>query len=91
MEHPALAGHFPGHPVVPGVVLLDAVLAELARRQGAAVRVSALPSVKFLAPLKPGQDFEIGLDERAGGQAGFTVTAGGERLATGSLRYARTG
>jgi hypothetical protein len=76
---------------VPGVVLLDAVLAELARRHGAAVRVSALPSVKFLAPLEPGREFEIEIDERAPGQAGFAVTAGGERLATGSLRYQPAG
>lgn len=89
-DHPSLAGHFPGHPVVPGVVLLDAVLAELGRRRGAALRVSALPNVKFLAPLAPGQDFEIDFDERAPGQTGFTLTANGQRLVTGSLRYEGT-
>jgi 3-hydroxymyristoyl/3-hydroxydecanoyl-(acyl carrier protein) dehydratase len=25
-DHPALAGHFPGHPIVPGALLLDEVL-----------------------------------------------------------------
>jgi 3-hydroxyacyl-[acyl-carrier-protein] dehydratase len=30
-EHPALPGHFPGYPIVPGVVMLDLVLAEVTR------------------------------------------------------------
>ena len=25
-DHPALAGHFPGHPIVPGALLLDEAL-----------------------------------------------------------------
>lgn len=28
-DHPAFAGHFPGHPIVPGVLLLDRVLRAL--------------------------------------------------------------
>jgi 3-hydroxymyristoyl/3-hydroxydecanoyl-(acyl carrier protein) dehydratase len=28
-EHPALAGHFPGSPIVPGVVLLDEMVRAL--------------------------------------------------------------
>ena len=33
-DHPALAGHFPGNPIVPGVVLLDLAIRALARRGG---------------------------------------------------------
>jgi len=54
-DHPALPGHFPGKPVVPGVVLLDRVLA-VARGLGP---VSGLPQVKFLKVLRPGAEFRI--------------------------------
>ncbi|MFZ2650402.1 MAG: AMP-binding protein [Burkholderiaceae bacterium] len=55
--HRALPGHFPGHPVVPGVVLLAEVmeaalaLPELAARIGPQPRIAV---VKFLAPVTPG-------------------------------------
>jgi len=86
-NHPCLAGHFPGHPIVPGVVLLDAVLVTLAEQAGGVVRVTGLPSVKFLAPLQPDQEFETTLRFRQPGQAQFDVTAAGARLATGSLTF----
>jgi 3-hydroxyacyl-[acyl-carrier-protein] dehydratase len=56
--HPSLPGHFPGTPIVPGVVLLDEILAGLTEwRRGS--RVTAIHAVKFLAPLKPQQPFTI--------------------------------
>lgn len=61
-DHPSLPGHFPGRPVVPGVVLLDRVLALLELRHpklaGVALR---LPQVKFLQPLLPGEEAAIDL------------------------------
>jgi len=84
-SHPALPGHFPGHPVVPGVVLLEAVLAALPPQAGAAVRVTGIPAVKFLAPLLPEQEFEIVFNARRPGQMAFEVLANGAKLATGTL------
>ncbi|MEY2493038.1 MAG: 3-hydroxyacyl-[acyl-carrier-protein] dehydratase [Verrucomicrobiota bacterium] len=57
-DHPSLAGHFPGAPIVPGVVILDEVAAVLAesRRECQLTRICA---AKFLLPLKPGQPFTI--------------------------------
>lgn len=55
--HPALPGHFPGDPIVPGVVLLDHVAACLER---AGFSLAKLSMVKFLAPLRPGEEAVLG-------------------------------
>ena len=33
-DHPAFAGHFPGTPILPGVVLLDSALQAIAAATG---------------------------------------------------------
>lgn len=86
-SHPALPGHFPGHPVVPGVVLMDAVVAELARHLGRTVRVTGFPAVKFLAPLSPEQECSVTFSPGRPGQAGFEISAAGATLASGSVSY----
>ena len=68
--HPALPGHFPGHPIVPGVLLLDYVLtgvtAELNRP------VTILQKVKFVAPLLPDELATVACDA-SGDQLIFSV------------------
>lgn len=54
-DHPAYAGHFPGQPILPGVVLLDAALHALATQQGLAGDVVQLNAAKFLSPVRPGE------------------------------------
>jgi len=87
IRHPALPGHFPGHPVVPGVVLLDAVVNALPVHAGGVVRVTGFSAIKFLAPLAPEQEFEIVLVAKRPGQSSFKILAGGETLVSGTLAY----
>ena len=57
-NHPTLPGHFPGSPLVPGVVILDEVLAALIEwRQD--LQLTGIRMVKFLAPLQPERAFTI--------------------------------
>lgn len=64
-DHPAFAGHFPGQPVVPGVVLLGEVIETLqtALRDGCPGRSLAVPvqisAVKFISPVGPGARLRI--------------------------------
>ncbi len=53
-----LDGHFPGRPVVPGVVLLDAVV--VAAGLAAPFRIERC---KFLRPCLPGQPLTVDLDD----------------------------
>ncbi len=57
-DHPAFAGHFPGQPILPGVVLLDAALHALAAQQGMPGPLQ-LKSVKFLSPVQPGETLAL--------------------------------
>ena len=72
-DHPALPGHFPGDPIVPGVVLLHEVLSALPQAMN-------IPWAKFHAPLMPGEEFSIRID----GQR-FSVHCGGTLIASGGL------
>lgn len=84
-DHPCLPGHFPGRPLVPGVVILDRVLDAVEAAHGALGPVR-LPQVKFLQPLLPGEDAQVELVQ-AGDAARwrFRVLRGDTVLATGEL------
>ena len=56
--HPSLPGHFPGMPVVPGVVFLSFILDEV-RRQLPLVHVTGVRKLKFLQMLLPQQPFVV--------------------------------
>ena len=79
-------GHFPGNPVVPGAVILDAVLrhAEVVRRLGCSTW--DVRSAKFAAPLRPGEAMRIELEPGAGGELAFTCYCAERRIASGVVR-----
>ena len=82
-DHPSLPGHFPGHPVVPGVVVLEQVLAEIERTHGAPGSLR-LPQVKFVQPLLPGESAEIELTGEAP-RWKFRVLRGDTLIASGEV------
>ena len=61
-DHPALPGHFPGRPVIPGVVLLAQMQALLATHLATPFQLQSLPTVKFLQPVLPNQALQLGIE-----------------------------
>ena len=82
VDHAVFPGHFPGAPVVPGVLLLAQVLDAADRWLGAAVHPVRLRQAKFPAPWLPGMPVQATL-EREGSQLRFTVACGDQTLALG--------
>lgn len=84
-DHPALAGHFPGNPIVPGVVILDRVIQSLMDWKPDR-RLTGMPTVKFLVPLSPQQAFTIRLVEAGSGRVRFEcLQDDGQSLVQGVL------
>ncbi len=83
-DHPSLPGHFPGRPLVPGVVLLDRVLDAIEAVHGVAPGAMALPRVKFMQPLLPGEAARVELDGAAP-RWRFKVLRGDVLLASGEV------
>ena len=84
-DHPAFAGHFPGIPILPGVILLDTVLHAVAAETGIALDICQISSVKFLSPASPGDELVIQHTLSASGTIRFDVVAGMRKIASGSI------
>jgi len=84
-DHPSLAGHFPGAPIVPGVVILDEVAAALAEWRKDCL-LTGIRAVKFVLPLKPEQPFTICLTAKgAKTEVDFCCRVDGRMVVEGRL------
>jgi len=72
-EEPFFRGHFPGEPLVPGVILAEALAQTAgiaAGEQGKAFRLTAIKGMKFAAPARPGEVIRLAA-RKVGGVAGL--------------------
>ena len=85
IEHPAFAGHFPGSPILPGVVLLDVALHAVASASGIDLDQCEISSVKFLSPALPGDELVIEHTLTANDMLKFDIWSGNRKIANGSI------
>jgi 3-hydroxyacyl-[acyl-carrier-protein] dehydratase len=84
-EHPALVGHFPGAPIVPGVLLLDEMVRAAEAQSVTPARHWRIGSAKFLKPVRPGETLTLVHEALPNGSLRFFVARGGEAVAHGLL------
>ena len=85
-DHPAYAGHFPGNPMAPGVVLLDLALAAIGGQAGLDLARCTLANVKFHSPARPGEPVMLRYAGQPNGTLRFELDSNGRKLASGVLR-----
>ncbi|MGH8306329.1 MAG: hypothetical protein ACRETG_12040, partial [Steroidobacteraceae bacterium] len=83
--HPALAGHFPDAPILPGVLLLDETVRAVESAGVSATRWQ-IGAAKFLKPVRPGETLILEHEPLPNGSIRFAVTSAGRPVARGVLR-----
>jgi 3-hydroxyacyl-[acyl-carrier-protein] dehydratase len=84
-DHPALPGHFPGDPLVPGVLIIDRVIEAAEQWLGTGIHVGQMSYAKFVAPLRPGDRAEVTLSLDAS-VLSFAVRSNDGLVSRGTLR-----
>ncbi len=67
-DHPFFEGHFPGHPILPGVVTLGWMMMAAERLLGHPVGSVELLNVKFQVVILPGTALELTLARKPAGR-----------------------
>lgn len=81
-DHPAYEGHFPGHPLLPGVVLLAEAMAAL---DAGGWNVD---QAKFLMPVEPGTALTLAHEALSPGAVRFEIASPDGIVATGVVSRA---
>lgn len=84
-DHPCLSGHFPGHPIVPAVVILERVIDAVV--DASECRVVGIRRCKFTGLLRPDQTCRVEWT-RADHAVRFACSTSSGAVAHGTLQVA---
>ncbi len=83
-DHAAFAGHFPGMPVLPGAVLIDAAMEQIAASRRLDLTRWRV-TVKFLEVVRPGDALTLEHGPGSGTSIRFSIRNPQATVASGSL------
>jgi 3-hydroxyacyl-[acyl-carrier-protein] dehydratase len=102
INEPFFAGHFPDNPIMPGVLIVEAIaqaggallLTEVEERNGKVIMFTTIERAKFRRPVVPGDQLRIEVELKAWRVAGpmvavrmeGLVTVEGKRVAEASVK-----
>jgi 3-hydroxyacyl-[acyl-carrier-protein] dehydratase len=84
-DHPAYAGHFPGTPVLPGVVLLDATIDALEKAGKGPLGYWEVSNAKFQSAVRPGEALTLHHETLPNGSIRFAIRASDRAVASGLI------
>ena len=86
-SHPSLPGHFPGNPIVPGVVILEEVLDLIVQSLNQPLMLANVPSVKFHSPLRPNESLQLTFEILPKHMVTFSCHVGFRLVASGQFVF----
>ena len=84
-DHPAYRGHFPGTPLLPGVVLLDATIDALEKAGKGPAGYWEVSSAKFQSAVRPGESLTLHHETLPNGSIRFAIRAADRAVANGLI------
>ncbi|NJO06663.1 MAG: 3-hydroxyacyl-ACP dehydratase FabZ [Chloroflexaceae bacterium] len=99
INEPFFQGHFPGHPIMPGVLIIEALaqvgavaVLSMPEHKGKLVFFAGMDNVRLRAPVYPGAvlRLEVALEKlrRGIGRGNGTATVDGQVACAGTLLFA---
>ncbi|MBQ4018173.1 MAG: hypothetical protein II605_02900 [Paludibacteraceae bacterium] len=85
--HPIFAGHFPGHPIVPGACLVQIAQELTARATGRSGAFTQIRNLKFRQPVTPDQQLTVTIQEKASSSLNFQLSTLNSTCASFTATY----
>lgn len=93
-QQPVFAGHFPGNPIMPGVLVLGLLKSLVAEYLDQPVQIAAIKRQKFLRPVLPANTLSLAIKnlEVDGNfiDVNYVATVAEGPVAKGSISFQRT-